>query len=166
MLRPAIKPQLPSDLLAELQSAFSLFDTENKRVLDSRELKAAMRALGFADCSKNDVRKLLSSIGKTDRDTVIFDEFTDMLASKMLQTRGSREEVMRIFKLFDEDKKGAISFKQLKRVAMELGETLNDDELQEMIEEADRDGDGVLNFDEFYRVMRRDKDFQDDDSDD
>ena len=33
-----------------------------------------------------------------------------------------------------------------------MGETMNDDELQEMIAEADRDGDGEVNVDVFYRI--------------
>jgi len=48
-----------------------------------------------------------------------------------------------------------ISFRNLKRVATELGENLTDEELQEMIDEADRDGDGVINDEEFFRVMRK-----------
>ena len=36
-----------------------------------------------------------------------------------------------------------------------LGENLTDEELQEMVDEADRDGDGVINEEEFYRVMRK-----------
>jgi centrin-1 len=34
----------------------------------------------------------------------------------------------------------------LKRIANEVGEKIPDDELKEMLEEADRDGDGMLNF--------------------
>ena len=43
---------------------------------------------------------------------------------------------------------GKISFKNLKRVAKELGERMTDEELQEMIDEADRDGDGEVNEEE------------------
>ena len=62
---------------------------------------------------------------------------------------------MKVFKLFDDDETGRISFKNLKRIAKELGENMNDDEIQEMIDQADRDGDGEINEDEFMRIMRK-----------
>lgn len=46
-----------------------------------------------------------------------------------------------------------MSFRNLKRIAQEIGESLTDEELQEMIDEADRDGDGLINPDEFYRRL-------------
>ena len=35
------------------------------------------------------------------------------------------------------------------------GETIDDEELQDMINQADRDGDGEINIDEFYRIMKK-----------
>ena len=69
--------------------------------------------------------------------------------------RDSREEIVKAFRLFDDDETGKISFRNLKRVAMELGESITDEELQEMIDEADRDGDGEVSQDEFVRIMEK-----------
>lgn len=69
--------------------------------------------------------------------------------------KDSREEILKAFRLFDDDETGKITFRNLKRVAKELGENMTDEELAEMIEEADRDGDGEINEDEFLRIMKK-----------
>lgn len=69
--------------------------------------------------------------------------------------KDSREEILKAFRLFDDDETGKISFRNLKRVAKELGENMTDEELAEMIEEADRDGDGEINEEDFLRIMKK-----------
>ena len=110
---------------------------------------------------------MLVDIDKEMAATVDFNEFVDMVTPKM-QSRDTREEIMKVFNLFDDDNSGYITFRNLKRVAMELGENLTDDELQEMVDEADRDGDGMISSEEFYRVMKKrgDSALDDLDSDD
>jgi len=69
----------------------------------------------------------------------------------------ARDDFLNSFELFDDDGKGTISFKDLKRVAQELGEDMTDTEIKEMINEADLDGDGEINPDEFLRILKRTK---------
>eukprot|EP00931_Biecheleriopsis_adriatica_P119161 TRINITY_DN9441_c0_g2_i5.p1 TRINITY_DN9441_c0_g2~~TRINITY_DN9441_c0_g2_i5.p1 ORF type:complete len:108 (-),score=21.31 TRINITY_DN9441_c0_g2_i5:112-435(-) len=65
------------------------------------------------------------------------------------------DEICRAFRHVDDDKTGKISFKNLKKVAKELGEKMTDGDLCEMMDEADRDGDGEVNEEEFLRVMKK-----------
>jgi len=144
---------LDDEQIEELREAFNLFDTEHSGTIDARELKAALRALGF-EVKKEDVRRMLNDVGKDASQPIDFNDFQDMMRGRM-PDKNSREEINKVFALFDEDETGKISFRNLKRISQELGESLGDDELQEMIEEADRDGDGLINPEEFYRVMRK-----------
>lgn len=112
-----------------------------------------MRALGL-DAKKDEIRRMINDIDKDGSGTIDFNEFLNMMTARM-GDRDSREEIVKVFRLFDDDETGKISFKNLKRVAQELGENMTDEELQEMIDEADRDGDGEVNEEEFFRIMKR-----------
>lgn len=69
--------------------------------------------------------------------------------------RKPNEESLRAFRLIDTNNTGFIRFEDLKRAAQVLGENLTDEEIQEMIDEADRDGDGAIAPDEFLYIMKK-----------
>ncbi|KER31795.1 hypothetical protein T265_02027 [Opisthorchis viverrini] len=142
-----------NDQKQEIREAFDLFDTEKTGSIDVRELKVAMRALGF-DPPREEIRKLLSEFDCDSKGLLLFGRILYMVALKM-QNRDAKDEILKAFRLFDDDGTGKISFKNLKRVAKELGETLTDEELQEMIDEADRNGDGEVDEEEFLRIMKK-----------
>ena len=101
-----------------------------------------MRALGF-EPKKEEIKKMIADVDREGRGVIEFQDFLDLMTVKMAE-RDPREEILKAFRLFDDDNTGKISLKNLKRVARELGETMADEELQEMIDEADRDGDGEI----------------------
>jgi Ca2+-binding EF-hand superfamily protein len=73
----------------------------------------------------------------------LFPEFLTMMARKMKDT-DSEEEIREAFKVFDRDNNGFISAAELRHVMTSIGEKLTDDEVDEMIREADQDGDGRI----------------------
>merc|ERR1712023_196176 len=152
--KKAGKSDLSEEQKQEIREAFDLFDTDGSGAIDAKELKVAMRALGF-EPKKDEIRKMISDIDKDGDGTIDFDEFMMMMTAKMSE-KEPREEIAKAFRLFDDDVTGKISFKNLKRVAKELGENMTDEELQEMIDEADRDGDGEINEEEFLRIIEKD----------
>ena len=147
------KFELTEEQKQEIREAFDLFDTDGSGTIDAKELKIAMRALGF-EPKKEEIRKMIADIDADGSGTIDFQEFLEMMTAKMSQ-KDSKEEILKAFKLFDDDESGKITFRNLKRVAKELGENMSDEELQEMIDEADRDGDGEINPDEFLRIMKK-----------
>jgi calmodulin len=83
-------------------------------------------------------------------------EFLTMMARKMKDT-DSAEEIKEAFKVFDKDGNGFISAAELRHIMTNLGEKLTDEEVDEMIREADVDGDGQINYDEFVDMMMQNK---------
>ena len=59
--------------------------------------------------------------------------------------------------VFDRDGNGFISAAELRHVMTNLGEKLTDEEVDEMIREADVDGDGQINYEESdHRIFHSD----------
>lgn len=48
--------------------------------------------------------------------------------------------------MFDKNNDGLISSKELRHVMTNLGEKLSEEEVDDMIKEADGDGDGMVNY--------------------
>merc|ERR1712134_169291 len=130
------KGGLSEEQIEEIREAFNLFDADNSGAIDVRELKAAMRALGF-EVKKEELKKTISDIDNDGNGSIEFQEFLEMMTGKMGE-KDTREDIEKVFKLFDDDK------------------------LQDMINQADRDGDGEINIDEFYRIMKKKGNFLED----
>ncbi|MBN3285437.1 MBLC2 protein, partial [Polyodon spathula] len=132
--------ELTEEQKQEIKEAFELFDTDKDKEIDYHELKVAMRALGF-DVKKADVLKILKDYDREGTGKIAFDDFSEVVTDWMLD-RDPQEEMIKAFKLFDDDDSGKISLRNLRRVARELDENMTDEELRAMIDEFDNDGDG------------------------
>ena len=63
------------------------------------------------------------------------------------------EQLKEEWKVFDRNCDGLISKEELRHVMANLGEDLTDAQLDQMIMDADTNGDGVISYDEFVRMM-------------
>ncbi|KAH0795740.1 centrin [Histomonas meleagridis] len=147
------REELSEEHRQEIREAFDLFDTDGSGSIDAKELKVAMKALGF-DPTKEEIRRMINDVDTEKTGSISFAQFLQMMTKKM-QERNPEDEIRKAFRLFDDDNTGKITFKNLKRVSIELGENLTDEELREMIQEADRDGDGEVSYEEFVHIMKK-----------
>ena len=101
-----------------------------------------MRSLG-QNPSESELQDMINEVDADNNGTIDFPEFLTMMARKMKDT-DSEEEIREAFKVFDRDNNGFISAAELRHVMTSIGEKLTDDEVDEMIREADQDGDGRI----------------------
>ena len=120
-----------------------------------KELKVALRALGF-EPQKEEIKTLISDLNNNnagrDRDrekdkegqvSIDFNDFLDIMTTKMSE-KDSEQELAKAFILFSQNK-DAIEFEDLRRIAKDLGENMSEDELKEMMFEANKmDRDGIV----------------------
>ena len=158
------KQELTEPQQAEVKEAFDLFDTNGSGIIEVKELKVALRALGF-EPQKEEIKTLISDLNNNnkgrdierDKDkeghvTIDFNDFLDIMTTKMSE-RDSVTELEKAFILFSHNKDN-IEFDDLRRVAKELGENMSEDELKEMMYEANRvDREGVVTRDDFMSIL-------------
>ncbi|KAF4673150.1 hypothetical protein FOL46_007748 [Perkinsus olseni] len=200
--------ELRDDHKAELKEAFDVFDNDGTGTIDVRDLRVALRALGF-EPEKDELKRLVgkhtrhpvprpATVGEesttgdkepekprsrqqqqrdpstqpTPQDaeeskpqegegeeatvpeptsTLDFHEFLEIMLEKMTE-KDSKDEVEKAYEMF-RGESGKVSYDDLKAVAEELGDRIAEEELREMITEADLDGDGLISQEEFIRII-------------
>ena len=85
-----------------------------------------------------------------------FEELVQM-ANSRISISGQKAELEATFKIFDKDGDGLITFPDLKQALTELGEEVTDDDVREMIREADKNQDGAIDLEEFTIMMTQDQ---------
>ena len=135
----------------DIKDVFDIFDINKNGKIDNAELKEALRALGF-HITKEETQKLIQSKDFNNEGEINFEIFREIIVSYLTQ-RNPVTEIKSVFCLFDIDHKGYITFDNLKQISQEMGDPLNDEDLEFMIEKFDKDHDGKINFQEFFDIM-------------
>lgn len=142
---------LTEEQIAEYKEAFGLFDRDGNGVITTQELGTVMRNLG-QNPTEQEVKNMIKEVDIDGSGTLNFSEFKFMMAKRM-RSIDIEEERREAFRIFDKDNNGYISRDELRIVMGNLGENLTDEEVDEMIKEADVDGDGRINYEEFIKMM-------------
>lgn len=114
-----------------------------------KQAKYAMQSLGL-EVTKEEIRPWLPVGKDSTSDMIDLVTFTRMAGSMIVQ----REKALKAFGLFDKDGKGLLCLEDLQRVAQELGESMTDEQLQEMLDEVDGSGEGFVDQEDFLRLAR------------
>lgn len=76
------KQELSDSQKEQIKEAFDLFDTSGSGTIESKELKVALRALGF-EPSKDEIKSLIGDFDKDQSGRIDFQEFLEIMITKM-----------------------------------------------------------------------------------
>ncbi|KAI7970225.1 hypothetical protein EIK77_008452 [Talaromyces pinophilus] len=140
--------------------AESLTEEQIAREITAEELKEVMRSLG-QNPTEAELQDIVNELDVDHTGTIDFDgdtasptqhivilltyqpEFLTMMIHKGKAT-DEEAELRAAFEVFDQDGSGTISADEMRRVMKSIGEELTDAEIDEMIKEADTDGNGTI----------------------
>ena len=151
-----VRPGLSNEEIKELRQAFELFDSSGEGKLNPKELISSMKSLHF-DSKNPTIFSLIADLDTIEAKKnggITFDEYVTSINTK-LHDKESKEGIRRIFDLFiDNPNNDTITMSALKKVALELGENMTDDDLKDMLERTSTSGNEIT-FDEFYDIMTK-----------
>ncbi|KAF1345104.1 putative calmodulin [Delphinella strobiligena] len=138
--------------MKELKEVFRLFDKDGDGSISVEELGEVMRSLGL-NPSNEDLQDIVAEIDVDNNGVIEFDEFFAIMSRKV-KTSDTDSELREAFRIFDRDGSGTINADELRDVMKALGEDLSSAEIDEMIKEADKNGDGSIDYEEFVRILQ------------
>eukprot|EP00483_Globobulimina_turgida_P000030 UN00030 len=151
--------QLSKQERREFRMAFRLFDKDDDGQISVYELKKVFDGLNY-HFTETQLINMLKSIDDNGDGKVDIDEFVCVMKgsaySETSNTRPYVDELREAFEVFDKDGDGQIQPQELAAIMKALGENLNEQDILTMIQEADADGDGNIDFEEFKKLMEGD----------
>uniref|UniRef100_A0A5B7BIF3 Putative calmodulin-like protein 3 n=1 Tax=Davidia involucrata TaxID=16924 RepID=A0A5B7BIF3_DAVIN len=148
-----------------LKSIFATFDKNNDGFITKKELRESLKNIGML-MTEREVEEMVEKVDSNGDGLIDLDEFCEMFESAL--NRDDKEAVMsgeegdgeaelkEAFDVFDGNGDGLITVEELGMVLSSLGlkEGKRLESCKEMIRNVDMDGDGMVNFDEFKRMLK------------
>ncbi|KAH7966809.1 hypothetical protein HPB49_019660 [Dermacentor silvarum] len=140
---------LSDEQISEFREAFTLYDKDGSGCIRASDLGTVMRSLGYHPTEA----QVAEIVGSNSRENIDFPEFLTIMAKEEIRPDDVDDEIREAFKVFDRNGDGYVSAAELRHVMTTMGEKLSHEEVDEMIREADQDGDGRINYDEFVSMV-------------
>jgi calmodulin len=110
-----------------------------------------MRSLG-QNPSEDELEEMINEVDADGNGSIDFSEFLGLM-SRQIDHEDTEKELIEALKLFDRDGNSLINAIELRHIMIDLGEKITDEEVENMIREADSEGDGLISYEQFVRMM-------------
>ena len=128
-----------------------MFDKDGDGTVSTKELGAVMRSLGN-NPTQEELEELIDDADRDGSGSVDFREFVELMIKREAE-KETIDDLKQVFRVFDKDGNGYVSTSEIKFVLNSVGLHFTDEEILEMVQEADIDGDQHVSFDEFRDIF-------------
>ncbi|KAK5979474.1 HLH domain-containing protein [Trichostrongylus colubriformis] len=129
------------DELSEYRQVFNMFDTDRSGAIALDELETAIRNLGLEQ-TRDELDKIIDEVDQRGNHQIDFDEFCVVMRRLYMKKRSWNEVVKECFSVFD------------RYILRELGDITDNQIIDEIFMEADVDGNGLIDYDEFSYMVK------------
>uniref|UniRef100_A0A0K0DFP2 Troponin C n=1 Tax=Angiostrongylus cantonensis TaxID=6313 RepID=A0A0K0DFP2_ANGCA len=141
---------LETDYAISIHGALSS-DRSGAIALD--ELETAIRNLGLEQ-TRDELDKIIDEVDQRGNHQIDFDEFCVVMRRLYMKKRSWNEVVKECFSVFDRSESSVISKKDFQYILRELGDITDNQIIDEIFLEADVDGNGLIDYDEFSYMVK------------
>jgi len=136
--------------MARLKRAFCIFDKDDSGKISHQEMMGVLRLLG-TNPTNGELEDIIRGIDLNQDGFIDFLEFARVWWVREQQNIEADFdiELELAFKVFDTDGSGVITREELRDKLTTLGEKLTEEEVEELLAEADTDNSGTISFEEF-----------------
>ena len=138
----------------EIKEAFELFDSNGDGKINVREIRGAMQSIGYDEKNPTvyEVITELDNPRSKNSGGATFNDFCQTVNYRVPE-KETTEDLRKVFNLFlDDPNSDTTTLESIKRVADELGENIEEIELNAMLNKASKSG-ARLTFDDFVAIM-------------
>lgn len=146
-----VKLNVSREDVIEIKKAFDIFDTDKSGTVEPTEIQAAFERLNLIGKNRI-IYQILAELDEDHSGQIDFNEFFKFVTSRVSE-KDKKEDILKVFKFYDDNDNQKITWNELKKVSQYLGEEMTDEEIQAMFKKADLDDDGFVTADDFYNII-------------
>ena len=143
---------MTDEQIAFCKDTFRKFDKDGSGHLSAAELRSVLRSVGRSYSAERIQAAMDMITGNVNSSSISFEEFATLLQSNL--TDDQDERLAQRFQLFDADGSGHISLEELQVCIRDLDALVTKAEIENMLKSIDVDGDGKINYEEFYQLFQ------------
>ena len=142
---------LDEEKLKECKIVFDLFDKDKDGLIPTKELGNLMRILGAAP-SNLELETIIQNLESNNHKLISFEKFI-VIFQKKLESQDSEEDIINEFRKLDKENNGTISENDLRNLMSNYDNPLSDEEIEEIIQEANVDSNGNIDYINFTKIL-------------